>query len=182
MNPASTTRSGAFAATRALSNLLFGVSSRDPFTFVVGPLVLAVVAVAAISSADWPKRVQLALYGAITGVLICAKINAGALLAIVVTVASVYALRPGGFSRAAKVACSAGALAFVPLLLFPNLTMPWAQRLLILELCSISALLIAMWPHRAGVQLKWSGLAVIAGAFGATALNIKVVARRALSR
>ena len=38
---------GAFAATRALSNLLFGVSSRDPFTFVVGPLVLAVVAVAA---------------------------------------------------------------------------------------------------------------------------------------
>jgi ABC-type antimicrobial peptide transport system permease subunit len=38
---------GAFAATRALSNLLFGVSSRDPITFVVGPLVLAVVAVAA---------------------------------------------------------------------------------------------------------------------------------------
>ena len=38
---------GAFAATRALSNLLFGVSSRDPITFVIGPLVLAVVAVAA---------------------------------------------------------------------------------------------------------------------------------------
>jgi len=138
--------------------------------------LLAVVAVAAISSADWPKRVQLALYGAITGVLICAKINAGVLLAIVVTVASVYALRPGVFSRAAKVACSAGALAFVPLLLFPNLTMPWAQRLLILELCSISALLIAMWPPRAGVQLKWSGLAAIAGAFGATAVGILLFA------
>jgi putative ABC transport system permease protein len=38
---------GAFVATRALSNLLFGVSSRDPFTFVVGPVVLTVVAVAA---------------------------------------------------------------------------------------------------------------------------------------
>ena len=38
---------GAFAATRALSNLLFGVSTRDPLTFVVGPLVLAIVAVAA---------------------------------------------------------------------------------------------------------------------------------------
>jgi len=39
--------SGAFIATRALSNLLFGVSTRDPFTFIVGPVVLATVAVAA---------------------------------------------------------------------------------------------------------------------------------------
>jgi predicted permease len=38
---------GAFVATRALSNLLFGVSSRDPLTFVVGPLALAIVATAA---------------------------------------------------------------------------------------------------------------------------------------
>jgi ABC-type antimicrobial peptide transport system permease subunit len=38
---------GAFVATRALSNLLFGVSAHDPFTFLAGPLVLAIVAVAA---------------------------------------------------------------------------------------------------------------------------------------
>ena len=38
---------GAFVATRALSNLLFGVSSRDPFTFIAGPIILAIVAVAA---------------------------------------------------------------------------------------------------------------------------------------
>jgi putative ABC transport system permease protein len=38
---------GAFITTRALSNLLFGVSSRDPFTFIVGPIILAIVAVAA---------------------------------------------------------------------------------------------------------------------------------------
>ena len=39
--------SGAFIATRALSNLLFGVSARDPFTFIAGPVVLALVAIAA---------------------------------------------------------------------------------------------------------------------------------------
>jgi len=39
--------SGAFIATRALSNLLFGVSTRDPFTFIAGPVVLAAVAIAA---------------------------------------------------------------------------------------------------------------------------------------
>jgi len=38
---------GAFVATRALSNLLFGISARDPFTFIAVPLVLAAVAVAA---------------------------------------------------------------------------------------------------------------------------------------
>ncbi|HEV8217393.1 MAG TPA: ABC transporter permease [Gemmatimonadaceae bacterium] len=38
---------GAFLATRALSNLLFGVSSRDPFTFIAGPIILTIVAVAA---------------------------------------------------------------------------------------------------------------------------------------
>ena len=38
---------GAFVATRALSNLLFGVSARDPLTFFTGPIVLAVVAVVA---------------------------------------------------------------------------------------------------------------------------------------
>ena len=38
---------GAFIATRALSNLLFGVSSRDPLTFIAGPVILAIVAIAA---------------------------------------------------------------------------------------------------------------------------------------
>jgi len=38
---------GAFVATRALSNLLFGVSTRDPLTFFGVAVVLAIVAVAA---------------------------------------------------------------------------------------------------------------------------------------
>ncbi|HEX7186302.1 MAG TPA: ABC transporter permease [Thermoanaerobaculia bacterium] len=38
---------GAFAATRALSSLLVGVSTTDPFTFVAAPLVLATVALLA---------------------------------------------------------------------------------------------------------------------------------------
>ncbi len=37
----------ALVTTRALQNLLFGVSSRDPLTFVGAPLILAVIAVAA---------------------------------------------------------------------------------------------------------------------------------------
>jgi predicted permease len=37
----------AFVAARALSNLLFGISTRDPLTFIVGPVVLATVALAA---------------------------------------------------------------------------------------------------------------------------------------
>ena len=38
---------GAFAATRVLSSLLYGISSTDPLTFVLVPLALAGVAVTA---------------------------------------------------------------------------------------------------------------------------------------
>jgi putative ABC transport system permease protein len=38
---------GAFALARAMTTLVFGVSTRDPLTFVVVPLVLTIVAAAA---------------------------------------------------------------------------------------------------------------------------------------
>jgi putative ABC transport system permease protein len=44
---------GAFAATRVIGSLLFGVKTRDPFTFVVAALLLAIVALLACYVPAW---------------------------------------------------------------------------------------------------------------------------------
>ncbi|MEO8368101.1 MAG: glycosyltransferase family 39 protein [Candidatus Solibacter sp.] len=128
--------------------------------------LLAVLLVAAISSTRWPKRVQFALYGAIAGVLICTKINAGILLIIALTVASVFAMESNFSSRVARIACALGVMLFVPLLLWPNLGQPWAQRLLTLELCSLIAVLVTIWQPRTSPQLTRFDIVAVAGAFG----------------
>jgi putative ABC transport system permease protein len=44
---------GAFAATRVIASLLFGVTTKDPFTFVAAAVLLAVVALLACYVPAW---------------------------------------------------------------------------------------------------------------------------------
>jgi len=44
---------GAFAATRVIASLLFGVTTKDPFTFVAAAVLLALVALLACYIPAW---------------------------------------------------------------------------------------------------------------------------------
>jgi ABC-type antimicrobial peptide transport system permease subunit len=44
---------GAFAATRVIASLLFGVTTKDPFTFVAAAALLAIVALLACYVPAW---------------------------------------------------------------------------------------------------------------------------------
>ena len=57
---------GAFALTRSITSLLFGVSATDPLTFVVIPLLLALIAMLDADTARQATKVDR-LYCCVTG-------------------------------------------------------------------------------------------------------------------
>ncbi|MEO8368100.1 MAG: hypothetical protein ABI806_02720 [Candidatus Solibacter sp.] len=138
--------------------------------------LLLVLAMLAIGDSRWPRAARSSCLGGIAAAMVLTKINAGALILVILALALTFSARVSRSIRVLRSLCVLGSILFIALLMWPNLGAGWAQRFLILGECSLGGVLIVLWGTESDDGLEFRDFMLATAGFVVAAGGITLFA------